>query len=112
MSRHRKPFNPFYALLMVAGTVFAVTACAYGVMMVRSLSAAQSQQPLDADSGLMAFLESQGDRVLMIELGVLAIATVAAIGTDEFWTRRAASRQTKASDVAQAVDSANPAQGR
>ena len=35
--RFKKGFNPFYSLLVVIGVVFAMTACAYGVMTVRKI---------------------------------------------------------------------------
>ena len=37
MSLRQTFSNPFYFLLMVAGVIFCVTACAYGVMTVRGL---------------------------------------------------------------------------
>jgi uncharacterized membrane protein len=88
-----KPINPFYSVLVVVGVVFAITACAYGVMTVRGLD------PRNADeSGLIGFLDDYGIWVLVGELVVLGLLTVAAIGTDEFWTRRAGNTQASESD--------------
>ena len=89
MSNSKKTVNPFYPVLLVVGLVFAVTACAYGVMAVNLLSPAQvmGDRP---DSGLLAFLDQHGMTLLLSELGVLAVVTFAAIGTDDYWTRRAA----------------------
>jgi hypothetical protein len=92
-----KPFNPFYLLLLVVGTLFAVTACAYGVMTVQmlrmgqvGLTGAESLPPAEgAGLALLTFLDLHGFQLLMWELGALAVATIAAIGTDEFWTYRA-----------------------
>lgn len=95
LSRRKKPFNPFYVLLILAGIVFAVTACAYGVMMVQMLKLDQIEQQVAAETGLLGFLSAQGDRLMLIELGVLAVTTFAAIGTDEFWSRRAAAENAR-----------------
>lgn len=94
MSRVKKPFNPFYVLLILAGTVFALSSCAYVVMMVRMARAETVEQHLASQAGLLGFLATSGERMLMIELAVLAATTFAAIGTDEFWSRRAARRES------------------
>ena len=100
-----KPFNPFYVLLLIIGTTFAVTACAYGVMTVQMLRIGQTSltatetPPADdaletspgmAGTALLEFLDTHGFQLMMWQLGILAVATVAAIGTDEFWSYRAA----------------------
>jgi multisubunit Na+/H+ antiporter MnhB subunit len=80
-----KVFNPFFTALLVVGTVFALTACAYGVMTVRGLDPHQQD-----DTGLMGVMNRWGLTILVAELAVLAVLTVLAIGTDDFWARRAA----------------------
>jgi hypothetical protein len=80
-----KVFNPFFTALLVVGTVFALTACAYGVMTVRGLD---PQEPNDL--GLMGIMSRWGLTILLAELALLAVLTVLAIGTDDFWARRAA----------------------
>jgi hypothetical protein len=87
--KHKKPFNPFYPLLLIAGVIFALSACAYGVMTVTLLSPAQVMGAAP-EGGLVAFLDAHGVSLLMGELAVLAVVTFAAMGTDEYWTRRAA----------------------
>lgn len=90
MSSRRKAFNPFYALLVVVGVLFTVTACAYGVMTVRDLRAT-TLPPEDAPGeALMEQVRQHGFMALMVELGALAVATVGAMATDEYWERRAA----------------------
>jgi hypothetical protein len=88
----KKSPNPFYPVLLLVGVVFAITACAYGVMTVNLLTPAQvmGQGP---EGGLVAFLDRHGMTLMMAELAVLAVVTFAAIGTDDYWTRRAASKQ-------------------
>lgn len=85
----KKTFNPFYVLLVLTGVAFCVTACAYGVMTVRGLHAATEIRPA-TQSGLrlMDWLDKNGFRLMMIEIGILAMFTFAAIATDEFWAKR------------------------
>ena len=82
-----KPFNPFYAVLVVVGVAFVVTACAYGVMTVRGLD------PHAADEGgLVGLMDRHGLSILVAELVLLGVLTVLAIGTDNYWTARTGSR--------------------
>jgi hypothetical protein len=83
-----KPVNPFYAVLVVAGATFALTATMYGVMTVRSLDA-RAAEP----TGVIAFMEQHGATLMIIELIVLAALTFAAIGTDDYWMRGAAKNE-------------------
>jgi hypothetical protein len=80
---HKKPFNPFYAALVAVGIVFAVTACAYGVMTVRLLDPRAAD-----DGGMIAWMNEHGLKLFVGELGLLAILTVAAISTDDYFVRR------------------------
>lgn len=81
--------NPFYVVLVLAGIAFCVTACAYGVMAFRDVRGGAAV--IEADTGgLMGFLDRHGAALLAAEVAVLAAATVAAMWTDRFWTRRAA----------------------
>jgi hypothetical protein len=77
--------NPFYALLVVVGVLFSLTACAYFVM---TLQGANPELVRDSQ-GWMAVLEEHGLAILLVELAVLAVATFGAIGTDDYWTRQA-----------------------
>lgn len=84
MTTRKKFVNPFYVLVVIAGFVFTVTACAYGVMTVRGL-----RPELSADGsgeGLMTYLDQHGFRLMLIELGVLAVCSVAAMVTDSLWS--------------------------
>jgi hypothetical protein len=79
----KKPVNPFYIALLPVGVAFVVTACAYGVMMVQALAPRAA-----ALSGPIGLMEQHGLAMLAAELAVLGILTVAAIASDDFWTRR------------------------
>ena len=84
MSSKPNSFNPFYPLLVVAGIVFCITACAYGVMTVRKL-----RNPLEENPpAFIQWMDEQGMPVMMGELVGLAVLTFAAIGADSYWTSR------------------------
>jgi cytochrome b len=85
---YKKSANPFYAVLIVAGLVFVITAAAYGVMATRESRAALSGEPV-AEHALMQWMHDHGNTALLTELAILGLATFAAIGTDDYWQRRA-----------------------
>ena len=102
MRRSRKSANPFYVLLIIAGLSFAMTATAYVVMAFRDSHAREEATATDAaavatsdEHPLMVWMRHHGDAALLTELGVLAICTVGAIGTDSYWQRQAESRRTR-----------------
>lgn len=89
MTRSQKFANPFYGLLLVAGIAFAMTAIAYGVMAFRDRDlAAKNPGAVVDDHPLMAWMSEYGERALLWELGALAVCTVGAIATDDYWQRR------------------------
>jgi hypothetical protein len=93
MKRSNKFANPFYALLLLAGIAFALTATAYGVMAFRDRDARAAATIVTssgtaAEHPLMAWMSRHGDAALMSELALLAVCTFAAIGTDDYWQRR------------------------
>ena len=79
----RKPINPFYLALVPVGVMFAITACAYLVMSMRVLDPRRAE-----DTALIGLLERHGTTILVIELVVLGVLTVAAIASDDFWMKR------------------------
>jgi hypothetical protein len=86
----RKLANPFYALLIPVGVVFAITACAYAVMTVRGLD------PHAADEGgLVGLMDQHGLLIMVVEIVILGVLTALAIGTDGLWTGRPASSDGK-----------------
>ena len=81
-----KQTNPFYILLLLAGCAFAVTACAYGVMMVRQKNAATSASwvaPEQRDP-FNEFVDEHGARIMLMELVLLGVGTFGAIAYDEY----------------------------
>ena len=90
-----KAFNPFYIPLVLCGIVFCITACAYGVMTVRGLQPEVTLPTSVSGANLMTWLDENGFAVMMWELGILAVLTFAAIGSDGFWEERHAVRQSQ-----------------
>lgn len=96
MRRSKKFANPFYSLLLIAGISFAITATAYGVMAFRDArpieanpaATKESSKNANAEHPLMIWMRHHGDAALLIELGLLAVFTFAAIGTDDYWQRK------------------------
>ena len=100
MRRSLKAANPFYVLLIIVGLSFALTAPAYVVMAFRE---ARSREDAIEANGvvaasdehpLMVWMRKHGDSALLIELGVLAVCTFAAIGTDSYWQSRSVNRRS------------------
>jgi hypothetical protein len=92
VAKVKEPFNPFYALLLVAGILFSVSACAYGVMAFTAVKKGPIVAGPSSGQRLLAFLDDHGGKLLAGELAVLAIATVGVM----FWDQRAASRAESA----------------
>jgi hypothetical protein len=94
----RKRRNLFYVLLVPVGAAFVVTAFAYWVMAFQAVRPASAERPaaVAADGGhpLKRWLRANGDEALGVELAILGILTVAAIATDSWWDRPAASDDT------------------
>ncbi len=84
--KNKKWRNPFYALLIPAGAAFCVTAFAYGLMAFQQVNAGRSTVAQHADHPLYGWLRSHGTTAILIELGILAVLTIGAIGTDSWWT--------------------------
>jgi hypothetical protein len=77
--------NPFYPVLVGVGALFVVTAFAYFTMTIREMSPSGA-----ASSGFMTLLARHGLTALIVELILLAIATIGAIATDDYWSRKTA----------------------
>jgi hypothetical protein len=88
-----KPSNPFYVALLVAGVAFALTSCAFVVMM-----RASHEQQIEA-SGLSRLMDRHGVSIMAIELAVLAVLMFAAMTTDDFWRRRFEQSQNRGNQL-------------
>ncbi len=91
MPRSQKSKNPFYALLVIVGLAFALTATAYCVMAfreVRAPAAAEAGIGAASQHPLVKWMHDNGTKALLSELGLLALFVVGAISTDDYWQRR------------------------
>ena len=91
MPRSLKSRNPFYALLVVMGVTFALTATTYCVMAFREAripAGAEVAQAATAPHPLITWIHHNGETALLTELALLGIFVVAAIATDNYWQRR------------------------
>lgn len=87
-----RPFaNPFYTLLLVVGVIFLISVCAFGVLTVKMMSPESAGEILAAESGIMYWLDQYGVIILLAELAVLGVLVVAAMASDDYWQKRAAS---------------------
>ena len=75
--------NPFYALLIVAGTLFVITVFAYGFMAFQSLHASPANIAHHENHPLWNWLQAYGSTAVLTELAVLAALCFAAMGTDK-----------------------------
>jgi hypothetical protein len=85
--------NPFYVLLLIASTVFTVTALGYLIgpsIEQRALDhpGAGPGRPGAGSLALSAWLDRNGPRVLGIEIGVMFVSGVVAMLTDRWFTSR------------------------
>ena len=81
----RKAKNPFYALVLLVGLAFLLTACAYTVLAFLDV---RGHGSTTAESDLLVFLNRHGIMLFGIELAVLCVAMVAAFATEDYWQRR------------------------
>ena len=77
-----KPTKPVHALLLVMSLVFTITACAYGMMAVRTMHPDHAVMGADDNRVLTRTLDRYGAQVLLGELFVLAVLVAAAIGIE------------------------------
>lgn len=102
----RAYFNPFYLLSVIIGIAFLITAVAYGVMAFRGATPHLLEGAED-QSSIMIFLSKHGVILFLIELGALMLTTIAAIATDDFWSRRGGADPTAPEENGQPSDAEN-----
>lgn len=78
----KKAINPFYVAALPVGVLFVITTCAYVVMTIQGLDPQREQ-----NGGLVGLLAQYGTQIFVGELAILGVLTLAAITTDDFWTR-------------------------
>ncbi len=107
MAKQKQGINPFYVLLVIVGTALVVTAFAHGLMafnIVNPTSApSDSAVLMDPNHPLWQMLRRHGNQLLLWEVALLAVFTLAAMITDTYWSGRPA-RRTVDSDETKTVD--------
>ncbi len=102
MARQKKAGNPFYVMLVAVGILFTISASCYFVVALRQSGRVEVSE---AQTGFFFQLfDEHGTAVLAVELGLLAVATFAAIGTDEYWEKRARDANSLAASVDASAD--------
>ncbi len=95
MSRPHSRVNPFYALVVLTGVVFAITTLAYVVVLVVSESPPGDGTGAVMDSPVLRFIEQRGETLMLWEAGVLTVAAVLAMGLDRWRSRRSSGGQSE-----------------
>ena len=103
MRKRKQPFNPFYVLLIVVGVAFTITACGYALMMLRATrpvpsDSAEATSTLE-ETGLMRLLDERGMEIMGVEVLLLTVATVGAIGLDRWRGTRESSEPSEVGGV-------------
>jgi hypothetical protein len=99
----KKPTNPFYVAALPVGVLFAVTACAFVVMTMQGADPQRAEE-----TGLIGLMSRHGVVIMLVELAVLAVLTVAAIATDDLWTRRFESAESEKATSSSAAPKGPP----
>jgi hypothetical protein len=87
--------NPFYTLLIPVGLVFVLTVFAYGFMAFMEVNATKREVRDQANHPLFTWLDENGTKLVLWELGLLGVLTVGAIATDSWWTNETAGLHQK-----------------
>ena len=93
MTKSKEPHNPFYWLCAVVGVIFTITACAYGVFMLRANQGLDWPATASGEHPLMSLLDRHGMIILGVEVAVLAAVSLAAIMLDHYRGQRAKSQR-------------------
>jgi hypothetical protein len=88
MQPRKEPINPFYFLSVVASVAFTVTACAYGLLILRTNRGLYLPQSDSAEHPLMNLLDQHGLAILGAEVAALAVVIIAAIAVDHVRGKR------------------------
>jgi hypothetical protein len=99
----KKPTNPFYVATLPIGVLFAVTACAFVIMTMQGLDPQRAEE-----TALVRLMAQHGVAIMLGELAILSLLTIAAITTDDFWTRRFEAAQAEHATASSPVPDRSP----
>jgi hypothetical protein len=85
MASTKQSINPFHLLTGILGTIFTITACGYGLLMLRANHGPTSS---DETHPLMRLMNSHGATILIVEVVLLAVVAMAAIMLDHYRGKR------------------------
>jgi hypothetical protein len=88
--------NPFYVILLVASTVFTVTALAYLIgpgIEQSALDHPGAGRPGPGSLALTAWLDRNGPIVLAVEIGLMFVSGVLAMATDRWFPAQVKGRR-------------------
>ena len=88
MNERKQPINPFYLLCVLLGVAFTITACGYGIVMLRINNRMSSANDAGQVHPLIDLLDRHGMAILTVEVGLLAVVSMAAIALDHFRGKR------------------------
>ncbi len=84
MSNNKPDGNPFYAMVVLVGVVFLVTAMSYVMALVRLENQPAATTVPARVNPAMQFLEQRGGSLLLWEAGVLTVIAVLAMALDRW----------------------------
>ncbi len=88
--------NPFYTLLIPVGMAFVLTVFAYGYMAFVEVNATNPEVREQTRQPLFTWLNKNGTRLVLWELGIMGVLTVGAIATDSWWMNELPNQETEA----------------
>lgn len=86
VAKEKRARNPFYFLLVPVGVAFVVTTFSFGILTYQQ--SRPGALPLEGEVGLMPLLDRHGLTIIGVEVALVALFSIGAIATDEFWQRR------------------------
>ncbi|MFV1969059.1 MAG: hypothetical protein ACC628_26865 [Pirellulaceae bacterium] len=88
MNIHRKTANLCYAVVVIVGVLFVITAFSCMMQMARSADFDSEVRSAAKEHPLLLFMEKHGTSALIAELAVLGAATLGALWSDDVGRRK------------------------
>ncbi|MCC7083703.1 MAG: hypothetical protein IT427_01705 [Pirellulales bacterium] len=88
MAQRKEPINPFYVLSGLVGVAFCITAFAYYLMLIKVNHGQGIADDSDRVHPLLNLLDQHGLMILVIEVLLIGIVSIAAIALDHYRGKR------------------------